>query len=156
MFTQNDAELIASRQPQMFEYVIRTQQGQLMDVVYAKDLFYDEDNNIAGIIGAFIDISGRKKAEESLRQSLIQAISALSAAMVHRDLSTAGHEYASATLPSPSAASWGWMNTSWKAWAWLPWCMTSARSRFRRKSSPATPPESRGIRAGQAACRSQP
>jgi HD-GYP domain-containing protein (c-di-GMP phosphodiesterase class II) len=63
-----------------------------MDVVYAKDLFYDEDNNIAGIIGAFIDISGRKKAEESLRQSLIQAISALSAAMVHRDLSTAGHE----------------------------------------------------------------
>jgi PAS domain S-box-containing protein len=92
MFTQNDAELIASRQPQMFEYVIRSQQGQLMDVVYAKDLFYDEDNNIGGIIGAFIDISGRKKAEESLRQSLIQAISALSAAMVHRDLSTAGHE----------------------------------------------------------------
>jgi PAS domain-containing protein len=27
MFTQNDAELIASRQPQMFEYVIRTSKG---------------------------------------------------------------------------------------------------------------------------------
>ena len=92
MFTQNDAELIASRQPQMFEYVIRSQQGQLLEVVYAKDLFYNEDNSIGGIIGAFIDISGRKKAEESLRQSLIQAISALSSAMVHRDLSTAGHE----------------------------------------------------------------
>lgn len=92
MFTQNDGVLIASRQPQLFEYVIRSKQGQLMDVVYAKDLFYNEDNSIGGIIGAFIDISARKSAEESLRQSLIQAISALSAAMVHRDLSTAGHE----------------------------------------------------------------
>lgn len=92
MFTRNDGELIASRQPLLFEYVIRSKQGQLMDVVYAKDLFYNEDNSIGGIIGAFIDISARKSAEESLRQSLIQAISALSAAMVHRDLSTAGHE----------------------------------------------------------------
>ena len=92
MFTQKDAELIQSGQPQRFEYVIRSKQGMLMDVFYAKDLFYDEDNHIGGIIGAFVDISARKQAEESLRQSLIQAISALSSAMVHRDLTTAGHE----------------------------------------------------------------
>jgi PAS domain S-box-containing protein len=65
MFTRNDGELIASRQPLLFEYVIRSKQGQLMDVVYAKDLFYNEDNSIGGIIGAFIDISARKSAEES-------------------------------------------------------------------------------------------
>ncbi|PXX51257.1 HD domain-containing phosphohydrolase [Aquitalea magnusonii] len=92
MFAQKDSELITTRQPQLFEYMISSQQGKLMDVVYAKDLFYDDDNQIGGIIGAFIDISARKQAEESLRQSLIQAISALSSAMVHRDLSTAGHE----------------------------------------------------------------
>lgn len=92
MFVQKDQELIASGQPQLFEYLIRNRQNQLVNVVYAKNLFYDEENHIGGIIGAFIDISGRKQAEESLRQSLIQTIGALSSAMVHRDLNTAGHD----------------------------------------------------------------
>ena len=38
-------------------------------VIYVKDVFRDENEQVAGIIGAFIDITQRQRAETELRTS---------------------------------------------------------------------------------------
>ncbi len=87
-----DEDLIRTCKPQSYEYMVRDHQGENRSVFYAKDVFYDDRNQVAGIIGAFVDMTERKRAEESLRRTLIQTIDALSSAMMHRDPFTAGHE----------------------------------------------------------------
>ena len=67
-------------------------EGEERLALYAKNVFYDEKHEVAGLIGTFIDITERRDAEARLKQSLIQTINALSSAMAHRDMSTASHE----------------------------------------------------------------
>jgi len=68
VYHQKDLDLMADPKPQIYEFRLRNKHGELRDVLYAKNVFRDERNEVAGIIGAFVDISERKQAEDSLRK----------------------------------------------------------------------------------------
>jgi PAS domain S-box-containing protein len=68
VYHQKDLELMANPQPQIYEFQMRDKHGETRQTIYAKDVFRDDHNEVAGIIGAFVDISERKRAEDSLRK----------------------------------------------------------------------------------------
>jgi PAS domain S-box-containing protein len=43
--------------------------GESHDIIFNKATFVDEDNRVAGIVGALIDITDRKRVEKALRES---------------------------------------------------------------------------------------
>jgi len=62
-----DDELFGSSGVQVYEAPMMDRDGQLHDLVYRKDTYTDADGRVAGLIGAMVDISARKKDEEALR-----------------------------------------------------------------------------------------
>ncbi|WP_293762682.1 HD domain-containing phosphohydrolase [uncultured Aquitalea sp.] len=91
-YQHSDRQILESRRPLNLEHAYRNPEGEERLALYAKNVFYDEKHEVAGLIGTFIDITERRDAEARLKQSLIQTINALSSAMAHRDMSTASHE----------------------------------------------------------------
>ncbi len=63
-----DLELMSSATRQVYEFTVRDKQGRDRPVVYIKNVFRDENNQVAGIIGAFLDITERKQAEDEVRR----------------------------------------------------------------------------------------
>lgn len=68
-FQEKDNEIIISGVSQNYESQIFDKDGNLKSVVIAKDIYKDINGQTMGIVGAFLDISERKKAEEALKQS---------------------------------------------------------------------------------------
>ena len=68
VYHQKDMELIAHPEFQTYEFQMQDKHGQERDVIFAKDVFYDEQGSVAGIIGVFIDVTERKNAERDLRK----------------------------------------------------------------------------------------
>jgi len=66
VYHQKDLELIHNPQHQVYEATTKDKDGNIRPVIFAKDVFYDEGGNVAGLVGAFLDISERKQAEEEL------------------------------------------------------------------------------------------
>ncbi|WP_421254818.1 MULTISPECIES: HD domain-containing phosphohydrolase [unclassified Aeromonas] len=91
-YTQRDMEVLRSRQPQYFEHTLFDRSGHRYQVFNFKDLFYDHQGEVAGIIGALVDITHIKESEQRQRTLLFQTIAALSSAIAHKDPVTAGHE----------------------------------------------------------------
>ncbi len=73
IYEQRDQELMKAPVYQVYEYVIKDKNGRDRPVIFAKDVFYDAEGKVAGLVGAFIDISDRKKAEEELLEALDRA-----------------------------------------------------------------------------------
>ncbi len=67
MLLQKDKELVEKKSPQKFESVITDKTGKERPVIFASDVFYDSEGKLSGIVGAFLDISDRKLAEEQLK-----------------------------------------------------------------------------------------
>lgn len=91
-YAQGDMEVLRSRQAQYFEHTLFDREGRRYQVLNFKDLFYDHQGEVAGIIGALVDITHIKESEQRQRTLLFQTIAALSSAIAHKDPSTAGHE----------------------------------------------------------------
>ncbi|MBF3237655.1 PAS domain S-box protein [Aeromonas veronii] len=91
-YTQRDMEVLRSRQPQYFEHTLFDRSGHRYQVLNFKDLFYDHQGEVAGIIGVLVDITHIKESEQRQRTLLFQTIAALSSAIAHKDPVTAGHE----------------------------------------------------------------
>jgi PAS domain S-box-containing protein len=72
-----DLELIHHPQHQVYEAATRDKDGNIRPVIFAKDVFFDEGGNVAGLVGAFVDITQQKKAEQLLQQSEANLSSAL-------------------------------------------------------------------------------
>jgi PAS domain S-box-containing protein len=68
-YHRQDMELLQNPAHQAYEYKVRTNKGETLDVVYHKNVFMDEKGHIGGIIGTFLDITERKQAEDVLRES---------------------------------------------------------------------------------------
>ncbi len=69
VYHQKDLELLRQPQRQIYEFMLRDKNGQMRNVVYAKGVFYDTTGKPAGLVGAYVDISERKQAEDALRES---------------------------------------------------------------------------------------
>jgi PAS domain S-box-containing protein len=64
-----DSALLRHPGIQIYEANSIYNDGKSHDIIFNKATFVDADNRVAGIVGALIDITGRKRAEDSLRES---------------------------------------------------------------------------------------
>jgi PAS domain S-box-containing protein len=76
IYHQKDMDLMRKVEHQVYEATINDKDGIIRPVIFAKDVFYDESGNVAGLVGAFLDITERKYAEQALRenQQLLQLV----------------------------------------------------------------------------------
>jgi len=65
----NDIDFLATQENQTFEAKITDKENKIRDVIFVKKVFYDENNQVAGIVSTFIDITDRKFTEDALRKS---------------------------------------------------------------------------------------
>ncbi len=68
VYHDKDLELMNNPARQVYEFKVRDKDGLERPVIYVKDVFRDENDQVAGIVGAFLDITERKQAEEEIRQ----------------------------------------------------------------------------------------
>jgi PAS domain S-box-containing protein len=68
-YHQKDLELMRERKHQVYEFQVQDKNGKLRPVIYAKDVFFDANGEVEGLVGAFLDITERKLAEAALRES---------------------------------------------------------------------------------------
>ena len=64
-----DRQLYAQPGRQNYEITVRAANGELRDAIYYKATYTDAHGEIAGLIGAIIDITGRTRAERALREN---------------------------------------------------------------------------------------
>jgi len=67
IYHQKDLEILNKGSRQVYESTITDKNGNVRSVIFIKDLFHDESGKVAGVVGAFIDITERKHAEEILQ-----------------------------------------------------------------------------------------
>lgn len=68
-YHQADEVLLKTGGVQTYESSVRSADGKIRQVIFNKATFRDADGKVAGLVGAILDITERKRAEESLRQS---------------------------------------------------------------------------------------
>ncbi|WP_128694547.1 PAS domain S-box protein [Methanoculleus taiwanensis] len=86
MYHKKDLELMENPEKQIYEFHVRDKNGVIRPVIYGKNVFYDENGQIAGIVGAFQDITERKQAEDALHRH------ARDLARLHQKLQIANRE----------------------------------------------------------------
>ena len=94
-----DQELFDRPGMQTYEWKAKAADGSEKEIIFNKATFKDSSGCVAGLVGVMIDITGRKLAEEELKQtleklrkSLIGIIQALSSTVETRDPYTASHQ----------------------------------------------------------------
>jgi PAS domain S-box-containing protein len=83
MYHRMDLQLMENPERQVYEFKVRDQHGAERLVIYAKDVFRDENERVSGIVGAFMDITERKRAEEAFRAANERFASVLRAATAY-------------------------------------------------------------------------
>ena len=68
IYHAKDAELFESGGVQQYESQVKNTHGELRDVIFNKAVFADSQGAIGGLIGAILDITDRKNAEEEIRK----------------------------------------------------------------------------------------
>ncbi len=68
VYHQKDLELMQNSRHQIYEFKVTDKNGEAKPVIFAKDVFRDEKGTVAGIIGAFSDISELKQTQEEIRR----------------------------------------------------------------------------------------
>lgn len=68
-YYEADKALFQSKGSQIYEARVKSGNGTVRDVVFHKAVFYDHKGEVAGLIGIILDITDRKRVEESLRKS---------------------------------------------------------------------------------------
>ncbi|MCF6154858.1 MAG: sensor domain-containing diguanylate cyclase [Candidatus Brocadia sp.] len=68
-YYEADLALFRNRGSQVYEARVKPSNSSVRDVVFHKAVFYGHEREIAGLIGIILDITDRKRVEESLRKS---------------------------------------------------------------------------------------
>lgn len=71
-YHEKDLELLKEQNLQKFETVVIDRDQQRREVIFAKSVFHDHTGEVAGIVGAFMDISDLKGAERAKEQLEVQ------------------------------------------------------------------------------------
>ncbi|MFA4876013.1 MAG: PAS domain S-box protein [Methanoregula sp.] len=64
-----DQQMFDHPAPQRYETRVQYADGSRHDVIFYKAPFFQQDGSLGGLIGAFLDITERKKIEDALRES---------------------------------------------------------------------------------------
>ncbi len=67
-YHRHDMEMLKNPSHTAYEFKVRDSEGKTLDVLYHKNVFTDENGRVGGIIGTFLDITERKRAEAALRE----------------------------------------------------------------------------------------
>src|SRR5208337_244103 len=67
-----DAELLQNPGTQIYDSQVKDAYGALHDVVFHKATFTDADGRVLGLIGAILDITERKRAEQAMAEEAIR------------------------------------------------------------------------------------
>lgn len=67
VYHEHDLELMRDPKLQVYDSEVRDRNGERREVLFAKGVFRDESDRVAGIVGAFMDITERTRAEAELR-----------------------------------------------------------------------------------------
>jgi diguanylate cyclase (GGDEF)-like protein/PAS domain S-box-containing protein len=81
IYHAKDTELYESNGIQQYEARVKNAQGLLREVIFNKAVFTDSQGDVSGLIGAILDITDRRRAEEQQRQALLYARSLIEADM---------------------------------------------------------------------------
>jgi PAS domain S-box-containing protein len=65
-YHQKDIDVINNPEHQVYEFKVKNKEGEVRDVIFAKDIFYDDKGTPAGLVGAFLDITEQKRIAEQL------------------------------------------------------------------------------------------
>jgi PAS domain S-box-containing protein len=69
IYQQKDLELLSNPEYQTYESQLTNKENEIRDVIFAKNVFQDENGQISGIVGTYIDITEIKLTENALRKS---------------------------------------------------------------------------------------
>jgi len=69
IYHAQDEKLLNSESVQSYQSQMKNVHGELRDVIFNKAVFTDSKGAVAGLIGAILDITGLKQAEEALLES---------------------------------------------------------------------------------------
>lgn len=76
-YFKSDLELLVNQDSQVYETKISDKNHITRDVIFAKNVFFDEIGNVAGIVGTYIDITKQKQVETELRKSELMLLTVL-------------------------------------------------------------------------------
>lgn len=69
IFVRQDEEVLSTQETKIYENEIILANGEISYIETKKSPFYDEQGNLSGVIGVSRDITRRKKAEQSLKET---------------------------------------------------------------------------------------
>jgi len=61
VYHQKDLELMKYPTRQVYEFKVKDKNGTIRPVIFYKNVFLDEHDNVAGLVGGFVDITERKQ-----------------------------------------------------------------------------------------------
>jgi len=67
IYHQSDKELLKTKRNQVYESVVTNSKGEELNVIFFKNCFFDGDGNVAGIVGAMVNVTDLKMSLTNLR-----------------------------------------------------------------------------------------
>jgi len=64
-----DELLLREKTAQVYESRLVDAKGQSLDMIFNKNIFFDAEGQVAGLVGVIIDITARKQTEEQIKQA---------------------------------------------------------------------------------------
>lgn len=82
-YHQMDLELIQDPRLQIYEFEVRDKNGRRRPVIFYKNVFYDANNNVAGLVGGFADLSEIRKAQNEYQTLFSMSLDMICIADIH-------------------------------------------------------------------------